>query len=397
MSDIKLYTRVLIVGDNQFDIEEAIRLSTSAGVHIEQAQDSEWAVEQFDKHPSRILLLCHSNVEQAHKFYTSFLMFSEKAMDSPHQTIVLCDGKESQQAYEYCIDKIIDDYVVYKPLFDVHRVKFTIKLATERLRHIDYKKRMEERLAQMMSHIKELKHTMKEQMEKSHRVQKERKKNDHALEDIIEQGLQRVRGKLDELSGNGTVNINDKVTFDEAYNKYQKDILDEVSQQNEEKEKNELSWISDLQKSFESSNESTATLVEEASEQSEDQEKVKVLIVEDELVNQKMMSMILSSEGYDVQVAADGITAVMLAERWLPDIILMDIRMPKMNGLKVTKRLKSSPLFERTVIIMLTAHSEEVVVRECLKSGASDFIVKPAKKKELLERLDYFLAKRNEM
>ena len=56
--------------------------------------------------------------------------------------------------------------------------------------------------------------------------------------------------------------------------------------------------------------------------------------------------------------------------------------------------LKSDSRFNDTVIIMLTTHSEEVVIKECLKSGASDFIVKPAKKLELLNRLSHFIAKK---
>ena len=73
----------------------------------------------------------------------------------------------------------------------------------------------------------------------------------------------------------------------------------------------------------------------------------------------------------------------------------MDIRMPKMNGLKVTQHLKALPEFEDAHIIMLTAHDNRAVMKECLKAGASDYLVKPAKKSEIIQRLDLMFPGRN--
>ncbi len=390
MKEFKRRTRLLIVGDNQFDIEETIRLSSSPTVVIEQAQDTEWAVEQFDKETIEVLVLCHSRVEQAHKFYMTFLMFSEKAMDTPHQTILMCDGKEAEKAYQLCAGQTLDDYVVYKPLFDIHRLKFAITQAKERLKHVNYKRLMEQRLANMMEEVKNLKNIMQEQVKKSHRYQKEAKKNENALEDIIRAGFDRVKGKLDELNGTGTININDPDGLNRVYNKFQQDEISKFTEEQQRQSESREDWIAGMKDEFKKADEvakSEPAVIED------DSDERRVLVVEDELVNQKMMSMILEAEGFSVNVASDGIEALTLAEKWNPHVILMDIRMPRMNGLKVTQKLKSDPKFAKTIIIMLTAHSEKVVVRECLRSGASDFIVKPAKKAELLERINHFLAK----
>lgn len=380
-------TRLLIVGDNQFDIEETIRLSSSLDVQIEQALDSEWAVEQFDRDPAHILILCHSKVEHAHKFYLSFLMFSKVAMDTPHQTILMCDGKEAQLAYELSSGKTLDDYVVYKPLFDIHRLKFSIVQAVDRLHHVNYKRLMEQRLASMMEEIKAVKKALKEQVQKTHRYQQEAKDNDDALEDIIREGFDRVKGKLDELNHDGSIKIQDSSKVDKVYNTFQKEELDKVKDQQNTATLKRDAWIEEMRQDFSINNQTQTDTVTAVIDDSK-----RVLIVEDELVNQKMMAMILQAEGFKVQVASDGISAIAVAEKWQPHVILMDIRMPKMNGLKVTQKLKSNPLYKETIIIMLTAHSEKVVVRECLKSGAADFIVKPAKKAELLERIEHFLS-----
>lgn len=380
-------TRLLIVGDNQFDIEETIRLSSSPDVHIVQALDSEWAVEQFDRDPVHIIILCHSKIEHAHKFYLSFLMFSKTAMDTPHQTILMCDGKEAQSAYELCSGQTLDDYVVYKPLFDIHRLRFSIAQAMERLNHVNYKRLMEQRLAAMMEEIKAVKKAMKEQVQKTHRYQQEAKENDDALEDIIREGFNRVKGKLEELNHDGSIKINDNNKVETVYNKFQQEELSKVKEQQNVANEKRDDWIEGMRQEFSTEEEAKTDTVSAVIDDSK-----RVLIVEDELVNQKMMAMILQAEGFKVQVASDGISAIAVAEKWQPHVILMDIRMPKMNGLKVTQKLKSNPVYKDTIIIMLTAHSEKVVVRECLKSGAADFIVKPAKKAELLERIEHFLS-----
>jgi len=388
MTEYQRRTRLLIVGDNQFDIEEVIRLSSSSSVIIEQAQDTEWAVEQFDKGKTEVLVLCHSRVEQAHRFYMTFLMFSEKAMDTPHQTILMCDGKEADKAYPLCAAQTLDDYVVYKPLFDIHRLKFAITQAAERLKSVNYKKLMELRLASMVDEIKNLKIMMQDQVKKSHRYQKEAKRNEHALEDIIREGFDRIKTKLEELNGTGAIRINDPDMLNRVYNQVQQEELEKIAERHEQHTNSRNEWVdgvkADLHKAESVQTELPAVVADDIAER-------RVLIVEDELVNQKMMSMILAAEGFSIKVASDGLEAVTIADKWLPHVILMDIRMPKMNGLKVTQKLKANPKFKDTIIIMLTAHSEKVVVRECLRSGASDFIVKPAKKVELLERINHFL------
>ncbi|MEY8264734.1 MAG: hypothetical protein RPR98_11050, partial [Bermanella sp.] len=90
---------ILIVGDNHFNMEEVVRLSSSSAVVIHQAADSEWAIGQFDRSPCHVLILCHSQVADAENFYNSFIMFSERAMETPHQTLLLCDGKDSARAH----------------------------------------------------------------------------------------------------------------------------------------------------------------------------------------------------------------------------------------------------------------------------------------------------------
>jgi hypothetical protein len=75
--------KIMIVGDNRFNIDEVVRLASSPIMIIQQATDSEWAIEQFDRSPCHILVLCHSLISKSENFYNSFIMFSEKARRHP--------------------------------------------------------------------------------------------------------------------------------------------------------------------------------------------------------------------------------------------------------------------------------------------------------------------------
>ncbi|MEY8204030.1 MAG: response regulator [Bermanella sp.] len=380
---------ILIVGDNHFNMEEVVRLSSSPAVVIHQAADSEWAIGQFDRSPCHVLILCHSQVADAENFYNSFIMFSERAMETPHQTLLLCDGKDSARAHEVCSQQGMDDYVIYKPLYDINRIKFSISLAMDRLESRNYKNVIENRLTNMVENISNIKTGLSLQLDKVNRCQQSMINQNISTDEILDKGISRIKKKLERLHGDGVIEIGDQRKFSEEYNRIKKECLQESKEQLTENK--HLSMMESIKSDVSEVHDSASSILEQQKNEIEGKP-WKVLVVEDEAVNQKMMGMMLDREGFMVKVASDGISAINIAEDWAPHVILMDIKMPKMNGLKVTQRLKSNKKFRDTHIIMLTGHSEQAVVRECLKAGASDFIVKPAKKDELLERISSYCA-----
>lgn len=116
-----------------------------------------------------------------------------------------------------------------------------------------------------------------------------------------------------------------------------------------------------------------------------DAKKPRVLVVDDNLSNQKVAEMVLKKFGYRVLNAADGQSAVNKASQYKPDAILMDIEMPRMNGIEATKRILSSG--NRTPIFAYTGHKDSDV-QECLDIGMLGILHKPLKPVELKQLLD---------
>jgi len=117
----------------------------------------------------------------------------------------------------------------------------------------------------------------------------------------------------------------------------------------------------------------------------------KILLVEDNEMNRDMLSRRLERKGYEVVLAMDGQAGVDMAHAASPDVILMDLSLPVMDGWEATRQLKMDPATQNIPVIALTAHAmsdDEVKARE---AGCDDYDTKPVNLKRLLEKIEAFL------
>jgi two-component system cell cycle response regulator DivK len=103
----------------------------------------------------------------------------------------------------------------------------------------------------------------------------------------------------------------------------------------------------------------------------------KVLIVEDNPMNMRLIEMILKSDDYTLLKAVDGEEALAIATIDHPDLILMDIRLPKVGGLEVAKRLKKNAKLSHIPIIALTAHAMKGDMEKAIEAGCDSYVSKP--------------------
>jgi two-component system, OmpR family, alkaline phosphatase synthesis response regulator PhoP len=114
----------------------------------------------------------------------------------------------------------------------------------------------------------------------------------------------------------------------------------------------------------------------------------KVLIADDEPDILEIIKYNLSAEGYDVITAKDGSEAIDKARQTKPDLIILDIMMPKKTGVEVMEYLRSQPEFQETLIIFLTAMSDENSHIKGFETGADDYVTKPISPKVLMSRVN---------
>ncbi len=113
----------------------------------------------------------------------------------------------------------------------------------------------------------------------------------------------------------------------------------------------------------------------------------KILIADDEKDLVELLEYNLSKEGYEMYHAYDGKKALDVAKEVNPDLIILDIMMPEYDGVEVCEILRSMPQFQNTLIVFLTARSEDFTQIVCYENGGDDYIVKPIKPKVLISRI----------
>ena len=114
---------------------------------------------------------------------------------------------------------------------------------------------------------------------------------------------------------------------------------------------------------------------------------IKILCVDDEPDILEILKYNLSNEGYDVSTAADGKSAIEKAYNISPSLIIMDVMMPKMDGIEACEKLRSDEKFNDTIIMFLTARGEDYSHVAAYDAGADDYVTKPVKPKVLVSKV----------
>jgi len=117
----------------------------------------------------------------------------------------------------------------------------------------------------------------------------------------------------------------------------------------------------------------------------------KILVVEDNEMNLDMLSRRLSRRGYEIVIATDGAQGVKLAGSERPDLILMDMSLPVLDGWQATRQIKSDPELKTIPVIALTAHAIAGDREKALAAGCDEYETKPVKFPELMAKIAMFL------
>jgi two-component system, cell cycle response regulator DivK len=118
----------------------------------------------------------------------------------------------------------------------------------------------------------------------------------------------------------------------------------------------------------------------------------KILLVEDNELNRDMLSRRLLKKGFEILIAVDGAESVQLAREALPDLILMDMSLPVMDGWEAALQIKADPSTQKIPVIALTAHAMGEDRQKALAAGCDEYDTKPIELSRLLTKIQLFLA-----
>ena len=122
----------------------------------------------------------------------------------------------------------------------------------------------------------------------------------------------------------------------------------------------------------------------------------RILIADDSQLNAELLDAHLDGSGFDTKLVYNGEDALAAAREWKPDLILLDVMMPKLSGFEVCRRLRADPATAGVSVLMVTALDQATDVETAVDAGTDDFITKPINKTELLLRVRAMLDSRHE-
>lgn len=117
----------------------------------------------------------------------------------------------------------------------------------------------------------------------------------------------------------------------------------------------------------------------------------RILIADDNEANRELLEAYLSAVACETEIAVDGQDTLDKVAKFKPDLVLLDVMMPKKSGFEVCKKLKSDPKTSKILILMVTALNETGDIERAVEAGTDDFLSKPVNKVELLKRVEIML------
>lgn len=380
----KIASTIMVATDDQTD---ATILHNQLKLEFEQihlALDAEQRVTLFDAHLPDVLVLAFKTLDKSEQFYLELYRQSEKIHLQPHRTVVLCSKHDVLDAYELCRRAVFDDYIMFWPMtHDAPRLRMSVHNA---LREQQALKRTAPALgefAQQARRIAELEELLQQQLREGHR-------RIASVDQAVNQAEQHIGSALDHLQRRaGSVAHDDP----QALLGLQEEIL-QLRQADLRERFHDLNaavqpvrqWAEQLQHDYAPHIESARTLKAMVKEV-----RPRVLLVDDDEFVHKIVARQLDPQDYELSIARDATEALRILRNNAPDLVLLDIVMPGINGLEALRRFRMMPSLARIPFIMLTGKSEGQIVVESLKAGASDFIAKPFDRATLLARIDKLL------
>lgn len=427
--------KVLIVTDVSADAAQLVRLLEDEFEQLETSTIESHFVADFERVKPDVVVLAFPSLERAERYSLGLYRHSAIVHALPHRSIVLCDKDNVHRAFELCRKEYFDDYVMYWPLvYDTPRLAMSILIAGRALQrqrdtaparevaaHARSVSRLEavidDRIAVGQQHAAALNQAL-QAMEAGVAVTPASPAGSPDLTAIVhatppappaapvvhfelEAGsaetfdldFDDVPAGLDRQTLITTTGPAPSPALSPAPAPNiapHSDVIREVRLRVDGAQKRVVpltEWIGGLKHAVKPQLDAARRLGELAGNTP-----LRVLVVDDDSFQCKLLERMLGNAGYATLFAHSGAEALALLGRQHPDLILMDVALPDLNGVEITQRLKASPGTAAIPIMMITGHSERPVLAASLKAGAVDFLVKPFDREVLLQKITHHLA-----
>jgi CheY-like chemotaxis protein len=350
-------------------------------IHVSTSADA--AVGDFERIRPQVLVLAFDALEKAERYYLGLYRLSTLVHTTPHRTVILCNKDDVRGAYELCKREYFDDYILFWPMtHDAPRLPMTVFHALRQLAAAYGPQAATaelaaaaRRIAELEARITQLASRGERHVEAASRSLREARQDIGAALDGFSRRL--TDGELREV-----VNRCDAHGLEREVTRLRQEHIEPSLLAASQAVAPVRDWFGEFRQELAPQLESARALGSWA-----DQIKPLLLIVDDDDFQQRVLGQVLAPLGLEMAFACSGTAALGLLRKRKPDLILMDIDLPDMDGVEVTRRIKGVEALAGIPIVMITGHSEKHLVVDSLKAGACDFLVKPLQRDSILSKV----------
>lgn len=374
---------ILIATDNVTDaglIQKHLKVEFE---NVFTSTDPDKSVADFELHRPDVLMLAFNSLEKSERYYLELYRRSRKIHLHPHRTVILCSKDEVKRVYDLCKKELFDDYILFWPMtHDTVRLPMAVHHALRELAAIKPDGPSVAEFAAQARRLAELETMLEQQMARggqhieltSQAMVQAEQEIGAALDDFSKRLIQ------DDLVGGYTVKKGKELK--DEISRLKREEVPQYFRAAAESVKPLKQWAQDFKKEYAPQLELVRALSVMAG-----RVQPIVLVVDDDEFQHKIIGKILEDENYHLVFASGGTEALRVLRKTRPDLILIDVMMPDMDGLEVVRYMKSAPQLADIPIVMITGKSGKDIVMESLKAGATGFVVKPFDRNTLLGKV----------
>jgi CheY-like chemotaxis protein len=365
--------RILVASDALADGQLVRKLLAEEFKDVSVSVDPARSVEDFERRKPHVLVLAFNTLEKAQQYYLGLYRLSDAVHALPHRTVILCNKDEVRRVYELCRREYFDDYILFWPMtHDAPRLPMAVHHALRQIEGAGARPGSTAELAAQARRIAELEGQLEQYGARGMQRVEEASHSLRAAGASIGAALDSFERKLVDGDLRAVVELKDRGGFEGEFQRLKAQQIEPQLRAAADAVQPVRQWAVGFREALAPQIESARSLGALAGRL-----RPVVLMVDDDDMQHRLLASVLSELNLDLVFAGGGAEALGVLRKRRPDLVLMDIELPDIGGVEVTRRMKSIAAFATIPVVMITGHSEKHLVVDSLKAGAADFVVKP--------------------
>lgn len=351
--------------------------------NVFSSTNPELIAQDFERHRPDVLVLAFDALEKAERYYLGLYRLCPTVQQHTHRTVILCNKDQVKRVYDLCRKSYFDDYVLFWPMtYDMSRLGMAVHQALRELAVFNAGGPSVTEFAAQARRIAELETLLDERMAKGDQHIDLTNTAIARAEQHIGTALEGFSQRLTGGDLGDSVTVANADALNEEISRFKQEEIFERFRAVDREVGPLKGWAKEFRQGYAPLMQSVRALKVMA-----DSVRPVILLVDDDELQQRIVGRALEAANYHVLFAAHGAEALNVLRKNRPDVILMDVMMPEMDGIEATRRIMANPQLAGLKVIMMTGKSENNVVIDSIKAGAADFVVKPIDRDTLLEKL----------